>query len=294
MEGLRLLRLIIETKRSNVVHDCLQHYNTNMAESHSRLQEAFPYIKEGVYTPPREVKIGTVPGVIVDPHNEVFNYWEKFLHGKKATLMHVDAHADMQANIPPIEATIVSSGQSLMDVYSQRVLTIQSFIAAGVHHGMIGSIYGYNPRREEVDFYGPDFQTEVRDGEIQWAGEAGDGFSPVPTPLSLHEVAAQVEESRPLLLDIDLDAFACITDPKYVHRDDQRRTLDNANSSRKDQEYDYQIEMHFERVLRLLSTMPKPIGISIARSQTPYVYAPSERVDMIESGLLQRLTQLYT
>lgn len=266
-----------------------------MEKPDSNLSEIFPHIKEGTYTPPREVMIGSIPGVVVDPHNEVFGYWGEFLKGKKVTLLHIDAHPDMGADV--VSRKILREQGRDLDcmTYGKDVLSIQNFIAAAVYEEMVGTVYGYNPRREDVEFYGQDLSTEVVDGNIQWAGEAGDGYAPTYTPLKIDDVVAQINRTgERFILDIDLDAFALISDSKYRPPDDARRgKTQNAEPLREDMEYDNLVQMHFERVMRLLSTLPKPIGISIARSQTPYAYTPSEKVDSIEAEQLSRLSELY-
>jgi hypothetical protein len=90
----------------------------------------------------------------------------------------------------------------------------------------------------------------------------------------------------PTILDIDLDAFFCASDYDTYEYSNKgsKNYFENARRA-------YRKVM--QNTLDFIDELPKPYVITIARSQTPNQFVPSNLVNEIEKQLLLQLKDLY-
>lgn len=233
----------------------------------------------GTYTPAEHINIGEIPVVVVDPHNEVFSFWAEHVK-EPAVLLHIDNHPDMSTGAYTTETVANGSGSVGWEEYAKNHLAIGNFISAGVHYGFISSVLWVDPRAGEVSRYGrvssesqAPLLTREQGGRIRWKTDSG--LSALFEKTTTSEVINELGDAQnPLMLDIDLDAIECIRDSVPDLSGEISRVRIN-------------------RLTRLLSSLPRPLGITIARSQTPRVYTPPSRVDKIQRGVMKSLSQVY-
>ncbi len=241
-----------------------------------------------VYTEPEEMEIAGIPTIIVDPHNEVFEFWYNHLHGNAvpSVLIHVDNHPDMSYGAMTFEEAAKCTKDLVMTPkkYSKVFLNMEDFICTAVFNKLLSGIYWINPREEFVTTYGKvgssvDRKVSTYDerGIIFWQNEDDTGLGfPVYEDLSIKKFYEELETGkrqsvgREIILDIDLDAFE--------DRHDSIRVG---------------YESNLEKTIDLLSKISKPRLISIARSQTPYCFTPPEHVDEIQDAVIRELNRIY-
>lgn len=234
-----------------------------------------PPIERGFYTPERKVTIKGIPSVITDPHAEVLPLWLEY-QGKPALLVHIDHHADMDSGAPTLEQARHEWTWEIIDTprkYAQKCLSVANFTAVAVHSGKVGVVYWYDPREGSVKSYGgrvsdnnmffnqPTTTVNNR-GRIMWRSDTSHPIhEDISLTQTLHDIASS---SVPIILDIDLDAFLCIKDP--VGQDPN---------------------IMFERLKAtadfIKSFKRKPVIITIARSQTPTLWAPPIRLTIYKN-----------
>ncbi len=245
----------------------------------------------------QRLDIAGIPTLVVDPHHHVLPFWFGQLQGKSpAHLFHVDAHSDMlyvryrsreRPVLPPRDSAALQS-------YVMNELHEGNFICPAVRLGLLHSIYHYNPRlKNAADVYkgkSVRFREEVslntvyRCGvdenihkihSLEWS-ELNFNHFPPHRRTRINSVIRRVNDnSHSLALDIDLDAFQCLLEP----RDDD---LSHGAYQRR-----------LATTLDVLARMRKPSFITIARSQTPNTYVPPDKVDQIQEDLLAGLRRLY-
>lgn len=261
--------------------------------------------RRGVYTPPRILPIAGIPGVVVDPHNEVFPYWWAFSQDRQAVVIHIDNHSDIQADTPLLNPGTRADATTIDD-YTRSSLTIASFIAPAIHYRVAGPVYWVDPRRNFSYTYGRIRQgrslclgTAIHDEHIQW--DPSNGATSLNTELGNEQLVAELREYvGPLIVDIDLDAFDCISDRAI----DEYPLLRMQSYERGDPCYRLCIKKdpmrwpgvrhpRIKKTLDLLASLPRPGLITIARSQTPLFFVPPEVVDDIEAQTIVGLTALY-
>jgi len=244
------------------------------------------------YTSPKETMIGSIPAVIVDPHNEVFPYWLQVKNGP-ALLLHIDKHPDDTAGAPAFEE--VKNGPNWSKeqiakaiVYSKNKLGNARFICPAMNKGAIDRFYWINPRKDYFHLY------EKLNNETLTKGDStfwGDGHWKYPESdgrgwRSLSDVAAEVKISNlPVILDIDLDSFL-----------DQRDSFDKYDQIYKnpDKPFDV-IDSRLRKIKTFLKQSgKKPALITIARSQTPETYTPHDKVDEIQRLTIEMLKKVYS
>jgi hypothetical protein len=236
----------------------------------------------GRYTRPRMESIAGIETLIVDPHNEVLPHWYKA--GESAVLIHVDKHADMRSNALTLEAAKRQwawDNINSREKYARECLTIANFTSVAVNDGIVSLVYHIDPRHNAVHAYGRVQGKKLRfnpttyidkEGRIRWDCEDS---SPIPEEISNEELTEDIVGSQyPLILNLDLDAFLCFDDQV-----DQPASV-CANRMR--------------IVMEILRGLPRPNVITIARSQTPSLWCPSERVDNIEKETKEYLQTLYS
>lgn len=147
--------------------------------------------------------LGDVPTIVVRNHQDVLPSWKQLygLTGESAVLLHIDAHPDM--NPAPY------GGLALPDGY-ERMLDCSQFIIPAAHYDLISEAYWLNPHAEpgkmfcDIGMTDPvpgrrSLETKVMGGRIYWEDPAESPPLPLDTPL---------RRTHPLILDVDLDAFA--------------------------------------------------------------------------------------
>lgn len=238
-----------------------------------------------------ELEIAGVPVGIVDPHHRVVPFWHHHLAGRKAHLLHIDAHSDMGVILGESEdswkkPTTVKE----MIAYTRKYLNIENFICAADYVGLLRSIYHYDPRESFIDVYREDQPArfswmngkERMSAKTGVFGELNHGICWSPfypwkkTALSQVERRINRDAQTPLLLDIDLDAIQC-------HQYPEEPCLSVVA-----------YETRLQNVFDLLQRLHRPALITIARSQTPGIpYVDPRRVDTIQRDVLDVLRDLY-
>jgi hypothetical protein len=101
--------------------------------------------------------------VIVDCHKEVLPYWFKEYLRLELPLVEVriDQHHDMNHECPALPA---SEGRQILKYFSEimpyileytkREINEANFTCPAFHYGIIGAVYHFNPRGEEIEAYG--------------------------------------------------------------------------------------------------------------------------------------------
>ena len=239
------------------------------------------------YISPKEIEIQSIPTVIVDPHNEVFPFWLKVENGP-ALLLHIDKHPDDSSGAPIFNEIKNGPRWSKEQItkavdYSKNILNEVNFICPAMHKEVIGCVYWYDPRLDELRTYGQLMkkslssekslnETSTRtDGTTHW----GIGHQSYPDSIRrlLTDSKAEVGKSnRPIILDIDLDSFLYVRD--IISNEDPNDL----------------IFIRLEKVRKFLEGMgKKPALITIARSQTPYPCTPHNKVDEIQKLTIKML-----
>lgn len=273
----------------------------------------------GRYTPPRELNTCGIPTAIVDPHNEVLPYWENVgkgavvIHVDKhddmgdnvlaSVVMQTDdsLHRKLDEMIngrdqnPEFGEQAFSALREIYGLdadeemiecnlafYASPVVGIGNFIIAASYRQFVSVIYHINPGSRGVMAYGrivngspTNLLPITRDSHraLRWDKTLG-------VPISTREMIGDLRAYRgKLILDIDLDGFACFDDRQYKKR------LEN--------QLHKAIEKRFAKLKMVATNVQKPDLITIARSQTPEMFTPPELVDSIEARTIEILTDAY-
>jgi hypothetical protein len=238
--------------------------------------------------------------VVVDSHNEVLPYWvEEFLkHKLPFVVVRIDKHHDMSQECPVLPAR---EGRSIFDYldkmmphiieYARRRLNEGNFTCPAFHYGVVGSLYHFDPEKENIDAYGRVSGAEFVDSPrtkmksafiggkkinlIVWDDtqmkmrKQGGKFIPAPQSLSLDAFKEDLEESRfPIVIGFDLDG---------LYGMDERESPEDVIGKR------------LRRAKKVLECVTSPVLACIARSQTPRAYVPPDLVDSLQEMVLQLL-----
>jgi len=239
-------------------------------------------------TPPKskEIQIGGIPTGITENHGDVFYFWQKY-NLEDAILLHIDSHADMYHNVEYAKKPLPE------DYYTK--LMNSNFICAGVHFGVVSSLYFYNPyKKKPLQDLG---STKARPGRKKLGTEAGVGlikwdvstneteewkhFNKGPyVEMSAIEKELASNPKQPFILDIDLDAFSHKRDESSYETKDLRKRY----------------KEKVDKTLDQLRTMRQPDIITITRSQgslheRKYVY--SHIVDELQDYVIKKLNEIY-
>ncbi|MBW2970599.1 hypothetical protein KY320_00400 [Candidatus Woesearchaeota archaeon] len=181
---------------------------------------------------PLEFKIADIQVAITLQHNENFWHWQDM---KDAVLLTVDAHNDT-GDFAPYETRL-----SRLLAY---ITGETQFICSAVHYGCVSSVYWLNPHSESLplQYTGdvrlvegvPRLKTKVIEHSgkkyISWGEESQnmvvepeEETAMLETIADIHRgigaivTAEQIDipESRPFILDVDLDGFCCFYGEKY-------------------------------------------------------------------------------
>jgi hypothetical protein len=164
------------------------------------------------------------PIYIFHEHNEAFYFWHKarrdgFLD-RPLDLLHVDAHSDM--SLPPALARSLYSADGNLEYYRELAygqIDIASFILPAVLNGLVSNVYFVSPswRNQQAERRRLHLGSFFGEGKILKHLTAGAVSSPhtrkvFPDLKSFHYAILPIEEiplGRRVILDIDLDFFAC-------------------------------------------------------------------------------------
>ncbi|MFH1275768.1 MAG: UPF0489 family protein [Candidatus Woesearchaeota archaeon] len=245
-------------------------------------------VKTGIYTAPRQLDISGIPTTVVDPHNEVFPAWVGYRIGQKqpAILLRVDNHLDMASGAWTFEHFQKKSDTNDIDIYAKCGMRISEFTIPAVHYGIFGAVYCFDPREDGVVSFGSfsnghfvNTPKAVIDGNVlRWEG--GGLFNPIGRYLSIKQLITELKGySGPLVLDNDLDGYACVDDEDLdQHEELSARLL---------------WENRFDNTMNLLEQLPTPGLITIARSQTPQIWTSPGLIDFLEEKTISTLRKLY-
>lgn len=258
------------------------------------------FLETGIYTSPQTTSISGIPTAIVDQHWEVFPFW--YSHVKThsqipAVVIHVDNHKDLADGAKALPLSQESLETYLQD---QDNLQIANFVSAGFYHRLVSEFYHINPRKRPAEKIGDrnipniaDLLLQIKRGRIKWKDDLKEIDEYFPklktlktTELSYQKLARDLQSYKgKLILDIDLDAFENISDiPQHA-----RSTIKQFEKMYAAENWDLRIA----RTAKLLTHLPRPSLITIARSQTPYLFCPAEYVDKIQEALLRKLGEIY-
>lgn len=193
-----------------------------------------------------------VPIYIVNEHNEAFFYWQaarkKGCLPGELDLYHIDAHDDMGRPVQFRESLYFqgNSAETELDYYrrfASSELTIANFIFPAVLNGLIRNVYFIFPKWRKYKSVRRKFSVCSAFGEgkvLKYSIQTGEAANPLVARsypdlkrfrfFSMH--ADKLPKRRKVILDIDMDYFACrdsiqnqmsfeleITREQFVERD---------------------------------------------------------------------------
>jgi len=236
--------------------------------------------------PENYLQVETIKGievVIVESHNEVLPYWFNAGNLEPAVVIHIDDHEDMRGGHLTLEALSLSDVPRDLRIYACEHSHMAAFIVSARHYNKVGPIYYINLRREEIMPFGrtrkglfKDLAQTVEDrGWITWDGSSSpnDSYEEIHRNLLTINFEELFEDlggyCGPLILDIDLDVF-----------------LNNFFLNNSD--YIQGLERRFKRFESLLTELPRPKIITIARS---LMFTPRDKVDFLQDRVLRILEE---
>ena len=165
-----------------------------------------------------------IPMVTIEEHHEAFYVWEKFRRSEvwkhPPLLLHIDHHEDMA--VPVLRSPFPSADASLSDVleFVHRELAIDSFILAALYQKLLSGVHWLAPHLHGRAVQQGRFVacSKVHPLDI-FTGLQGSrvsaeiGACSVPFQYGADEDLSGVPSVKEVLLDIDLDFFACNRNP---------------------------------------------------------------------------------
>ena len=217
---------------------------------------------------PIEININGISTAIVDPHKEAFFYWCKYKEKQSPfSVLHVDHHDDMGSGRWSIERFGQLTLKTTIKEYTDS-LCAGSYIIHAIHYRIVNSIYFFDPRiPEHIKFY-DNKKTIYHNEIIQW-----EPFHLDHKELDIQNMVEGLNKSKGYILDIDLDAFACLGDDLS--------------------EIDKDVNKRLEETLKIIGQIKKPNLITIARSLNPREYTPSNLVERLERKCVEGLHQIF-
>lgn len=242
--------------------------------------------------------------VIIDCHKEVLPYWFKEYLRLELPLVEVriDQHHDMNHECPTLPARegrqILKYFSEIMPYileYAKREINEANFTCPAFHYGIIGAVYHFNPRGEEIEAYGRVSGSEFTDApktkreavsiggkiinRILWDKALTKlrirGGKPIPVSqkITMDEFRRDIEDSSfPIVIGFDLDGIYGIGEGKPIEE---------------------VLEKRLGRVKSLLECASSPSFACIARSQTPRRYVPREMVDGLQEAATNLIRTIY-
>ncbi len=226
----------------------------------------------------QQTTIKNINTFIVDPHNEVLPFWY-YLNKIPSILIHIDDHTDMASGVETFENAKKSHADIMtLEDYAKESLDLGDFICAAIYNNQVKVVYHLAPRRHSITAYGQikrdriigALKTTVNNsGIIEWENNE---LFPDYKKISEKELIRDFESiTRPIILDIDLDAF-------------HSYWKDSLNES---------YLPRIEKIRKVLNQLPKPSLITIAKSQTPNVCATPHFVKQMEEDCISMLKKIY-
>ena len=290
--------------------------------------------------------VPAAPVYIFDEHNEAFYFWHKArldgFTGGPLDLVHVDAHADMAAPRTMTRSLYPRNGpleQGELEYYRQLALTdmdIGSFILPAVLTGLIRSVYFVFPswrNQQKAARRTMNVCSFAGEGKIVKTLTASGAANPkarkaLPDLKTFQYATLPLEKTpgnRRVILDIDLDFFACrdsiwnqfayeieITREQFqdreaflrehtlpfsgiafeFHEKGGRAFVRVSPTKREERSYLPSKEQIAAEIRRLIDTLVakkiKPAAVTVCRSCFSG-FTPKEYVDFIEDELKQAL-----
>jgi len=233
------------------------------------------------------IKIAGIPTEFNHRHNLSFHNWKNV---KDATLLHIDAHADLSDDVN------VNTRDSLEQYCSD--FAIYQPICPAIHEGIVSDVYWVNPHLKNhpdenankrwIQYIGSkekELETKVKNNKIKWAGfniPYGEG-----TPIKPNEINLG-NENKPFILDIDLDAFCCQRSIFFMTKDAYKTSALS----------DYYKEK-VDETIEVLKDLKKPDLITITSSQKgknlDEIYLPLSTEKMLELNdyVIDKLEKIY-
>jgi hypothetical protein len=213
---------------------------------------------------------GLIPTFITKEHHQVLSYWIN--SGlKDADLFHIDGHSDM------------GDGCSLVSD-----LHIANFICPAVHHGIVSSVYWLNPHSEKrlIDCGTTRdepgrirLETKEIRGKIYWDCKDNEFFSVGGRGKFITPSEMRLRERKPLILDIDLDAFCC------------HRVIEGSYPANYDGCIGF--ETRINETVEILRRLKTPDLITITESQGQYSYVPYTLLQEVKRQTIQNICGIY-
>jgi hypothetical protein len=242
--------------------------------------------------------------VIVDAHNEVLPYWfkERLKLEHPMAVVRIDEHHDMHhecSTLPAREGRTnidyLSKIIPLVSDYAIREINEANFTCSAFHYGIIGALYHFNPKNDEINAYGrisgskfvntpitKEKYTQFRGKRKKWIiwdeiltrlrSQHGK-TTPMPQRLTIQEFGKEFEgNSFSTMICFDLDGLYGIKDNGPTEK---------------------VVSERLRKSKRVLECVPFPIFAGIARSQTPRTYVPSEIVDDLQDEAMNLIEITY-
>ena len=245
----------------------------------------------GEYTEPEFLSIAGIDSVVVDPHNEAMPMWYNPDSNKRRILFHIDDHEDSLEGAKYVKGLFNGNFGKNEWLYAKELHTGGQIVPA-LEYGLISNVVFFNPRNDFVHILGNSFPlTRIREGRIFWNNiNRGvlDTFK-----ISLNQIVKYMDNqcdhsNSEMILDTDLDAFNCVEDNNF-----NRIFRGRVNKGMGKEKREMKKKERLEKTVNLLSKLPVPVAITIARSQTPIAFVPVETVDEVQKEIIEDYEKLY-
>jgi hypothetical protein len=231
--------------------------------------------------PGKSFFIANIPAAIVVDHHEVMYYWQRSL--SHATVLHVDAHPDMQDHAP--------QRSMFHRAHYYKQLRIESFLCPALHYDIAAELYWFHPfsterRLQYVGHRDRELRTSVRESMvkprtsphvIRWKDTVRRSNIVQGEGTVLEQIAFDTPN---WVLDIDLDGFCCHKPETMWHVQDKIETVRN-------------YQQRIAELGEILTHLPRPQLITISRSVGQYSYVPAHLVDTVQEKTVFLLRNKY-
>ena len=134
-------------------------------------------------------------------------------------------------------------------------------------------------------------------GEIKWVYTSESDAYLKPEIITIEDMICDFRGYDGLfILDDDLDSLECVYDEGYVppyRKPQPKLQLPEGRRLEPLKSVGFRIHPRLEKMINILNELPQPGLITIARSQTPSLWTPPERVDKLEAETIRELQNLY-